>query len=311
MPPSGTKSSSKSSGAGRDSSRGLGKGAGGSAIGKSSSKGGARGPTGPQGQARTSPAGSGGGKAGSISRSSSGPRGPAGPKGQARTSPAGGKAGSVTRTSKSEFQRFQERYPGGIRSMNVKDIPSPMPGGFGPAGNALKGALSGARGLVGRLTGESAASARKVKQLSNIEKRLPQLERMKQSEAVRLGKPSNPGKLPSKLPPMSLKQIREANKPFPGYKTWSRVEGTIDKITDALGYGTGPVARAKAAAVSGVPVQAAYEGVKWARDGGIDKAKEAYSSARETFGNALYSERPSGGYRRGGVVKKKNTKGKK
>ena len=187
MPPSGTRSSSKSSGAGRDSSRGLGKGAGGSAIGKSSSK--------------------------------SSPRGPTGPKGQARTSPAGGKAGAVTRAPKSEFQRFQERYPGGTRSMNIKDIPSPMPGGFGPAGNAVRGVLAGARGLAGRITGQSAAATKKAKQIAEIEKKIPRLERMKQSEAIRLGKPSKPGKLPDKLPPMALRQIREANKPFPGYKT--------------------------------------------------------------------------------------------
>lgn len=305
MPPSGTRSSSKSSGAGRDSSRGLGKGAGGSAIGKSSSapKGGVRGPTGPQGQARTSPAGSGGGKAGSISRS--GARGPTGPKGQARTSPAGGKSGAVT--PKSEFQRFQERYPGGTRSMNVKDIPSPMPGGFGPAGNAVRGVLTGARGLVGRLTGQSAAATKKAKQIAEIEKKIPRLERMKQSEAVRLGKPSKPGKLPDKLPPMTLKQIREANKPLPGYQKLSdKYESAIDRVTDALGFGTGAVARTKAAAVAGAPVNAAYEGANWVSGGGLDRAKEAYSSAREKFGNALYgSPAKSGtGFKRGGLVKK-------
>lgn len=218
MPPSGTRSSSKSSGAGRDSSRGLGKGAGGSAIGKSSSKGGVRGPTGPQGQARTSP--------------------------------AGGKAGSVTRTPKSEFQRFQERYPNGTRSMNVKDIPSPMPGGFGPAGNAVRGVLTGARGLAGRLTGQTAAATKKAKQVAEIEKKIPRLERMKQSEAVRLGKTSQPGKLPDKLPPMALKQIREANKPFPGYKTWSRIQDRIDDVTQGLGFGRGEVARGLAAGVT-------------------------------------------------------------
>jgi hypothetical protein len=190
--------------------------------------------------------------------------------------------------------------------MNIKDIPSPMPGGFGPAGNAVRGVLTGARGLVGRLTGQSAAATKKAKQIAEIEKKIPRLERMKQSEAIRLGKPSKPGKLPDKLPPKSLKQIREASKPIRGYKTWDKIESGIDKVTDALGYGTGPIARAKAAAVAGVPVQAAYEGAKWVRDGGLDRAREAYSSAREKFGNALYgSPAKSGtGFKRGGLVKK-------
>jgi hypothetical protein len=216
-------------------------------TGRSSSTG-ARGPTGPQGQARSSPAGAGGGRAGSVSRTSTGARGPTGPKGQARTSPAGGRAGAVSRSSKSSFDRFQDRYPGGLKSMPVRSIPPPMPGGLGPAGNVLRGAAASARGVLGRVTGSTAAAANKAKQVAKIEKQIPRLERMKQSEAVRLGKPSQPGKIQYKRPQRTLSEIRQLEKPFRGYKTFSRIERGIDEVTDALGFGTGTVARAKAAA---------------------------------------------------------------
>lgn len=95
-------------------------------TGKSSSTG-ARGPTGPQGQARTSPAGSGGGKAGSVSRTSSGARGPTGPQGQARSSPAGNAGGKAGATSRSA---------GNSRASTDTNAPTGRRGPTGPSGEA-------------------------------------------------------------------------------------------------------------------------------------------------------------------------------
>lgn len=96
-------------------------------TGKSSSKTGARGPTGPQGQARTSPAGPGGGKAGSVSRTSSGARGPTGPQGQARSSPAGNAGGKAGATSRSA---------GNSRASTDTNAPTGRRGPTGPSGEA-------------------------------------------------------------------------------------------------------------------------------------------------------------------------------
>lgn len=254
-------------------------------TGKSSSKTGARGPTGPKGEARTSPAGSGGGKPGSVSRTSSGARGPTGPKGQARTSPAGGKAGSTSRAptrEKSSFERFQERYPGGLRSMPVVSIPPPTPGGFGPAGSAISGAVTRVRDVAGRLLGAERRAAEALKQREAIERMAPMLERMKQSEAIRLGKPSIPGKLPDTMPPPSFRQMAEASKPVRGASTWRAINRRINDVTDSFGYGTGKMARAKTAATIG----------------GLQE------SSRAAAERALFGDQKSM-YKNGGLVTKK------
>lgn len=69
-------------------------------TGRSSSSTGARGPTGPKGQARSSPAGNRSGAPGSVTRGSkaTGFRGPTGPMGQSRRSPGGSGAGPTIRT---------------------------------------------------------------------------------------------------------------------------------------------------------------------------------------------------------------------
>lgn len=208
-------------------------------TGKSSTTG-ARGPTGPRGEARTSPAGSGGGKAGSVSRTSSGAR--------------GGKAGSASRNptkEKSSFERFQERYPGGRQSMPVVSIPPPTPGGFGPGGSAISGAVARAKNVAGRLFGAEKRAAEAAKQLEKVERMVPRLERMKQSEAVRLGKPSVSPRLPSAMPPQSFRQMAEASKPVRGASTWRAVNRRINDVTENFGYGTGKMARAKTAATIG------------------------------------------------------------
>ena len=265
MPPNGTTGKSSSAGArgptgpqgqARTSPAGSGGGKAGS-VSRTSS--GARGPTGPGGQARSSPAGNAGGKAGATSRSAGskntggGARGPTGPQGQARTSPAGGKPGTVSRApakTKTTFEQFQARYPGGLKTMPVKSIPAPMPGGFGPAGNVVRGLAAGARNLVGRALGSGRQVAEAEKRYQQLEKMRPGLERMKQSEAIRLGKTSTSRKLPDKAPPMKLRQIREANKPIRGFDTWSKIDDRIDDVTEALGFGKGAVARAQTAATA-------------------------------------------------------------
>lgn len=175
--------------------------------------------------------------------------------------------GTLAPKQKTQFERFKDRYPRGLKDMDVRSIPAPMPGGFGPAGNVVARGLTGARSFVGNMFGAGKRVAEAQKRISDLKKMEPALERLKQSEAIRMGKPSVAAKLPDKLPPMKLSQIREANKPIRGYKTWEKVEDTIDKITEGAGFGTGPMARLKAAAVTGVPGQAAYEAVKSYRDG--------------------------------------------
>lgn len=231
-------------------------------TGKSSSTG-ARGPTGPQGQARTSPAGSGGGKAGSVSRTSSGARGPTGPGGQARTSPAGGKAGATSRSvggnkggdmvgtprgyvSKSAMQRVdREMTPILNRATSVLSV---LPAAR--TANVLNKARVAGQAAVGKLFGAGKRMAAAEKRVADLEKMGPQLNRLKQSEAIRLGKPSNPGKIPAVAPQKPLRQLAAASQPLRGRTAWQKTNRAIDDVTESFGFGKGRMARAKAASAA-------------------------------------------------------------
>jgi hypothetical protein len=73
---------------------------------------------------------------------------------------------------------------------------------------------------------------------------------MKQSEAIRLGKPSNPGKLPATLPQKPFRQVVAGIQPFRGRGTFQKLNRTIDDVTESFGFGKGKIARAKAASVA-------------------------------------------------------------
>ena len=264
-------------------------------TGKSSSTG-ARGPTGPQGQARSSPAGNAGGKAGSVSRTSSGARGPTGPSGQARSSPAGnagGKAGATSRSagesrgntgmvgtprgyvSKSAMQRVdREMTPILNRATSVLSV---LPAAR--AANVLNKARVAGQAAAGRLLGAGKRMSAAEKRVADLEKMGPQLNRMKQSEAVRLGKPSNPGKISAVAPQKPFRQLAAASQPMRGRSAWQKTNRAIDDVTKSFGFGTGKMARAKAASAAA----------------GVQESTNA--AMNRTFG----SDR----YKNGGLVSKK------
>lgn len=256
---------------------------------------GARGPTGPSGQARSSPAGNKGGGPGSVSRTGSsapkgGYRGPVGGGGQPRTSPAGNKgggAGAVSRSNAktgprgplgpqgqakkpsqvrpmSSFERFQARFPSRA-GMPVASIPSPVPGAVGPVGAAASRLAKYASGVFG------------ARRAAQTQKKLEDLKRLEKEIASMRG-PSSAKKISVKNAPRTLAELRAARTPVRGEKIFGKIDDAIDSVTSAMGFGVGPVARAKAAAVSA----------------GAGEASR--TAAEKAFGIE--------GYRRGGVVKK-------
>lgn len=253
-------------------------------TGKSSAKGGAkstgaRGPTGPRGEARTSPAG---GKAGSVTRS--GPRGPTGPKGQARTSPAGGRPGAVSRAaSKPAEKSFASRANDALRSLTGADR-------FERQRDTIKGAFAKAAPKTAALTEKVANVAalgaeyspiggpvvgmvkRGMKAATQAEKTAKILSDLKREEQA-LSKYVKPGKInidEKKVFRPSLAHERARQKTVPGEKIWNAVESGIDRVTSGMGFGTGAGARTKASAtiggVTAVENAAINEGIGAYRD---------------------------------------------
>ena len=299
----------------------------GGTTGKSSSKTGARGPTGPQGQARTSPAGSAGGKAGSVSRTSTAggkssgttrmstaatnknPRGPTGPQGQARTSPAGsggGGAGSISRNSGS----VRTNKPAATTGSGVR-------GPLGPQGErrAPVNTVTGAGQRFGpmaneivdrrRMQGPPTQDQAYYQMARDFERRLRDIDRFREQEALSTvaGIFSKTG---AQYGPTRTQIARDNAKYKAADARNYMVQNTNrDRMSNPYKDTVSP------------EISRAVPNVKLpSRMTTFDKAAQAYSKARQSFGNALYGEpevtrsqktdrQRSNMFKNGGLVTKK------
>lgn len=322
MPPSGTtgKSSSKSgksSGVGRDSSRGLGKGAGGAAIGRKSSsaqKGGARGPAGPQGQARTSPAG---GRPGAVSRTASKPAE------KSFLGRANDTLRSLTGAERFERQRdavkkaFAEKAPKTAAATEKIANAAALGAEYSPIGGPVVG-------MVKKATKAASQADKTAKVLSDLKKYETELSKYVKPGKIRFDE--------NKVFRPSLAHERAKAKMVPGEKVWDAVESGIDKVTSTMGFGTGTGARTAASSTLGgvgaAQTAAINEGVAAYRDRekskarslttrpAIDKSRVGPRTGPRATNNFLSTgpfTQPAipRSYSKGGLAKKKNIKTRK
>ena len=316
MPPSGTtgKSSSKTgargptgpSGEARSSPAGNKGGAPG-ATSRTSSSGMKSGP-GSTGGSKT-PGGSSGSRGGSSGNSSvsnmrSGPGSTGGSKtpaskpttsGTMKSGP-GSTGGPTVAKQKSGFERFSERYPGGVEDMPVVAIPPPVPGGFGPAGAAIGSTVANAQRYVGNLLGAAKNTAAAQKRAADMAQVAANIDKARKAEAAALGKTINTNKIKYRMPEQSLAQARAARDTPLVERALNRVDDAIDYTTSRAGLGTGPRARAEFSGAMGA-------GTQIASDITTPRSRNNPSEPRVTSGGKT----DFGGYRGGGLAKSRRS----
>jgi hypothetical protein len=178
---------------------------------------------------------------------------------------------NAKRPAPTNFEKFNAKYPGGLKSVPVKSIPSPVPGGGPAVAGLAKNAVSGVKNLL--------SSVGQAKRVAQTQKKLSDLKRL-ETEIAKVRKPSGPLKMRNNRLSGSLAQRREAaKKPSLAQRALDKADDAIDSVTSGLGFGVGPVARAKATAVTAGVGNASYTAADrflnpsgWAR-GGLVKRK--------------------------------------
>lgn len=195
-----------------------------------------------------------------------------------------------------------DRAMGPVATIGMQ-LPYFAPGVAPLVGGVLGGVGRLAAPVVNRTISSAISNAAKV---AEMEKVAAQLDRARAAMGARVGTSGELAVDFNKLKATeSLAQQRARNTPVSGEKAWSKVHDVIDNVTDALGLGTGDMARMKASQGLGTSGHITYEVGN--RLGGRQAEPEVDYGKTDRQPSGRYGGSGGGGgqgYRNGGLVRR-------